>query len=119
MHTLQLSGNRIENVSDGAFAGFQNLTYLHLNSNRIKKIVFMVKDIPKLKKIFLENNQLTHLSTFYGFFMVFEELYLSGTLYCISTEMTLNILQILKKLIYQIMVSYHSNHNMNYLVLDL
>ena len=38
----------------------------------------MVKDIPKLKKIYLENNQLTHLPTFYGIFMVFEEIYLPG-----------------------------------------
>ena len=78
VYHLELSENRIENVSEKAFAGFQRLKVLNLKNNKIKIVIFKVGDIPQLEILSVGNNHLTNLPTFYGGFSSLGEMYLSG-----------------------------------------
>ena len=75
---LYLYKNKIENVSERAFMGFQNLRYISLYFNQFKHIVFMVEDIPRLETLLLDNNLLAHVPKFYGFFQSLTKLYIPG-----------------------------------------
>ena len=75
VYHLELSENKIDSLSERAFAGFQRLKFLNLKNNEIKKVIFKVEDIPQLEVLSIENNQLTQLPTFCGVFKSFEEVY--------------------------------------------
>ena len=84
---LELSENRIENVSDKAFAGFQELETIYLDRNRIRSIIFKAVDVPKLETLDIKNNQLTQSPIFYGVFQSFRHINLAGNLIShISTD---------------------------------
>ena len=78
VYHLELSENKIENVSEKAFVGFQRLKVLNLKNNRIKNVTFEVENIPQLEILSIGQNHLTNLPTFYGIFTSLGELYLSG-----------------------------------------
>ena len=68
--------NKIENVGERAFVGFQNIKYISLSSNQLSDILLQADDIPRLQKLSFWNNQFTKIPTFYGFFQSFREIYL-------------------------------------------
>ena len=78
VYHMELSENRIINVSEKAFAGFQRLKFLNLKNNKIKNVTFKVEDIPQLEIMSIENNHLKILPTFCGIFTSLGEIYLSG-----------------------------------------
>ena len=80
VHSIYLSENRIEHVSEEAFAGLQELETLYLNKNRIRNIILKAVDVPKLETLDVKNNQLTQLPIFYGVFQSFRHINLAGNL---------------------------------------
>ena len=80
VNSIYLSENRIEHVSERAFAGLQELETLYLNRNRIRNIILKAVDVPKLKILDIKNNQLTQSPLFYGFFQSFRHINLAGNL---------------------------------------
>ena len=77
---LRLEKNRIETFSERALLGFDELSVLRLNGNRIHNVVFNVEIIPKLEQLEIKNNRLNQLPTFYGIFTSLKRLYLSENL---------------------------------------
>ena len=73
---IYLSENRIANISERAFKGFHKLKYFRLNDNRLRNITLTEEDIPKLFSLSVEENQLTKLPKFCGFFRSLSQLYL-------------------------------------------
>ena len=80
VETLELDGNEIESVSEGAFVGFQNIRIIELRYNQLSDILLHADDIPQLEILFLRKNQFTKIPTFYGFFQSFKKLYLAHNL---------------------------------------
>ena len=65
---VYLEHNKIENFSDRALEGFQNLRNIYMKFNRLKHILFKLEDIPRLTYLNLNYNRLAQVPTFYGFF---------------------------------------------------
>ena len=80
VHQLRLGYNKIENVSERAFEGFQSLTAIQLHRNQLQYILFKEEDIPQLENLLLNFNRLTQIPTFYGFFQSYRSLKLEGNL---------------------------------------
>ena len=78
VHSIYLSQNKIERVSESAFAGCQRLEIIYLDGNRIGNILFKAEDIPKLETLNIKDNQLTKLPIFYGVFQSFKEINVAG-----------------------------------------
>ena len=78
VRSIYLSENRIEKISERAFKGFHKLKYFRLNNNRLRNMTLTAEDTPKLLSLSVENNQLTELPKFCGFFQSFIQLYLRG-----------------------------------------
>ena len=78
VYSLYLYRNKIENVSERAFMGFQNVRYISLYFNQLKHIAFMVEDIPRLETLILKNNLLSHVPKFHGFFPSLTRLHIAG-----------------------------------------
>ena len=77
IYDLQLDVNRIENISERAFAGFHSLTDLSLEYNRLKSIILKVEDTPNLSSLDISTNRLTQFPQFCGFFVSLKYLYVS------------------------------------------
>ena len=78
VRSIYLSENRIEKITERAFKGFHKLKYFRLNNNRPRNMTLIEEDIPKLVSLLVEENQLTELPKFCGFFRSFIQLYVRG-----------------------------------------
>ena len=54
------------------------MRYIYLYFNQLKHIVFTVEDIPRLATLILDNNLLSHVSKFHGFFPSLTRLHIAG-----------------------------------------
>ena len=80
VYQLSLDRNTIENVSERALMGFQNLRKLHLENNQLKDILLKAEDFPRLQYLYLQNNQFTQMPKFYGFFQYIAHLTIHSNL---------------------------------------
>ena len=75
---LDLDVNQIETVSERAFKGFPSVKTIFMYNNKLEYILFMEEDIPQLEFLYLEDNHLTQIPKFYGFFQSLRILYLTA-----------------------------------------
>ena len=71
---LYLEYNKITNVGDTAFEGFQDLRNIYLKFNQVKHMLLKVEDIPRLESLNLNFNHMTQMPIFHGFFQSFGKL---------------------------------------------
>lgn len=97
LEVLILHRNQLEFIEQGAFNGMPNLRELPLSFNKIKENMF--DQLPNLKKIWLNNNQIESISeNLFKFNLKLEEVHLAGNQINSMSHKTFSKLQNLNRL---------------------